>query len=170
MTTTTQFGTIKAAKDYLVGRIIAEADREDVLLSKVEREMLYFTEDGGLSKHLEQVNEQFEREYDGDEYESKIGLLVRNLQARNSREEQEMWDDAVLKLCEGDHYLIVLIDGGTARQNSIFTIPKGLHRWLPSLDSPERRPPGDLVRLVLAAFVAFIVGLVFIAFKVLIHR
>ena len=69
MDSITQFKTIKAAKDYLAGRIIAEAERLCVPLSDIERKMLYFTEDGGLSARMARVNEAFEREYDDDEYE-----------------------------------------------------------------------------------------------------
>ncbi len=153
MSTTIQFGTIKAAKDYLVGRIVAEAEVQRVPLSKVEREMLNFTEDGGLSKHMEKVNEEFEREYDDDKYKTKIGSLVRGLESHNTQEEQEMWDDAVLKLCEGDHYLLVLIDAGAPAKTSAFFVPKGLCRWLPNFDDKSRRPPGDRGRLLVAAVV-----------------
>jgi len=38
-----RFETERAAKKYLIERIIAEAKREGVPLTKVERKMLYFT-------------------------------------------------------------------------------------------------------------------------------
>jgi len=159
MSTTTQFASIKAAKDYLVGRIVAEAELQGVALSKIEREMLYFTEGGGLSKHMEQVNEQFEREYDNDKYEAKIGSLVRSLESHCSQEEQERWDDAVLKLCEGDHYLLVLIDASAPPKTFMLSTPKGLQRWLPSLDSTSPRPRGDRLRLILVALIVVFVGI-----------
>jgi hypothetical protein len=84
----TQFGTIKSAKDYLVGRIVAEAERQGAALSKVEREMLYFSQDGVISKHMEEVNEEFERDYDEDEYEQKIAALVRCLESDSTAEPQ----------------------------------------------------------------------------------
>ncbi len=138
MSTTIKFETIEAAKDYLAERIIAEAVRQDVALSSVEREMLYFTED--FSKPMEEVNEAFDREYDSDEYEAKIGSLVRSLESRNTPEEQEKWDEAVLKLSEGDHYLPVLINGAAPSQTFQSFLPKSLQRWLPALDRTQPRP------------------------------
>lgn len=151
----TQFATIKSAKDYLVGRIVAEAERQGAALSTVEREMLYFAQDGVISKHMEKVNEEFERDYDEDEYEHKIASLVRCLESDSTAEQQEMWDDAILKLCEGDHYLLVLSDGAAPPKPPVIPIPSGLRAWLPELKPKRKRPSGDRLKLVLAALVVF---------------
>ena len=111
----TKFNSIRAAKDYLAGQIVDEAKRQGVPLSEVERKMLYFTEDGGLSPAMAAVSEEFDRDYDQDEFEEKIGGLVQRLLARPvATAEQEAWDDAAIKLCDGDNYLTVLINGGRA--------------------------------------------------------
>lgn len=170
MGTAIQFGTIKAAKDYLVQRIVAEAERQGVPLSKLEREMLYFTEDGGISKHMQEVNEEFEREYDDREYEDKIAGLVRSIQSLNTPEEQQKWDEAVLKLCEGDHYLLVLIDGAAPPQHSRFSLPKSIQPWLPALDWTKPRPAGDFRRLFLIAFVWLLVLIVAVMLAVIFKR
>jgi hypothetical protein len=163
---TIQFASIKAAKDYLVERIAAEADRQAVPLSKLEREMLYFTEDGGLSRQMEEVNEAFERGYDNDAYEAKIAGLAQTIQSNNTSQEQERWNHAVLKLREGDHYLLVLIDAAAPRIR-LFSVPKSLQPWLPALEPPKQRPPSDLLRLVVAAVIG---GLILMALEALIHR
>ena len=121
--------------------------------------MLYFTEDDGLSRRMEKVSEEFDRECDEEEYEAKIGSLVRSLESHLSPQEKELWDDAVLKLCEGDHYLLVLIDAGAPPKAPPkappFPIFKVLLPWLPDMGEVRRRPAGDKSRLLLVALVIF---------------
>jgi hypothetical protein len=110
-----EFETERQAKEYLIGRIVAEARREQVPLSEVERKMLYFTESGSTLPNILEVNAEFERDYDNDEYEQKIAGLVREIEKQNKTatgDEQSKWDDAIVKVSEGDHYLLVLIDLG----------------------------------------------------------
>ena len=150
------FQTERQAKEYLVERIVAEARREQVPLSEVERKMLYFTESGWTLPNILEVNAEFERDYDNDEYEQKIAGLVREIEKQNqtaSGDEQSRWDEAVVKLSEGDHYLLVLIDLGRSS-------PAGpLSKWLPAgsfYGTGRVRPQGDLLRLIVVAFaVAF---------------
>jgi hypothetical protein len=149
-----RFETIEAAKDYLVEKIVAEAARQSVALSNVEREMLYFTED--FSEPMEAANEAFDREYDTDEYEAKIGSIVRSIESRNTPEEQDKWDEAVVKLSEGDHYLPVLINGAAPRPAFPSFLPKCLQRWLPALDRAQPPPPGDRLRLIVVGFIIFV--------------
>jgi hypothetical protein len=141
----TKFRTEREAKEYLAGRIVEEAKYEGTPLTEVERKMLYFTETGWTLPDMMAVNKEFERDYDEDGYEQKIGGLAAKIQDR---------DDAVLKLSEGDHYLLILIN--TTPQNSDRGSPlwNRLRPWLPSLDSRARRDPHDAVRLVVVS-VAF---------------
>ena len=53
------FKTIRAAKDYLAKRITDQATLEGATLTEVERKMLYFTEDGGLTLAMATVSEEF---------------------------------------------------------------------------------------------------------------
>lgn len=153
--------TEREAKEYLAGRIVAEAKHEGSPLTDVERKMLYFTESGWTPPGMMKVGEAFDREYDQDEYERKIGGLVSKIQARDAAEngqEQAAWDEAVLKLCEGDHYLLVLIDSAARGVGSLRW--NRLRLWLPS-SSSARRPPGDFMRLfvfsLLVSFVSFLI-------------
>jgi hypothetical protein len=143
----TEFRTEREAKEYLAGRIVEEARREGTPLTEVERKMLYFTESGWTLPDMMSVNEQFERDYVPDDYEQKIGKLAANIQARDaaeSEQDQTAWDDAVVKLSDGDHYLLVLI-------NSAPSTAAPVSPWLPVLSGPAPRPPGDIVRLILTA-------------------
>jgi hypothetical protein len=145
----TQFHSQKQAKEYIVDRIVAEAEREGVPLSEIERKMLYFSETDWAPPGMLDVNAEFERDYDDTAYEQKIAGLVRNLEARATREEQERWGDALIKLSEGDHYLQVLIDYDSILPGSEHPGSSKLALWLPATDAPMKRPPGDLRRLIL---------------------
>lgn len=139
---TNQFRTIRAAVEYLVGRIVAEAEREGISLTDVERKMLYLSETDWTLPGIMDVNAEFERDYDDASYEEKIAGVVRNLLERATPEEQQTWDDAVLKLCDGDHYLLVLIDaaGPAGRAGDL----RGkIGAWLPSANGSGRRPRDD---------------------------
>src|SRR5208283_1269599 len=70
------FHTGREAKEFLVTKIVEEAQRQNVPLSEVERKMLYFTESGWTLPDIMQVSEDFDREYDQANYEKKIAKLV----------------------------------------------------------------------------------------------
>jgi hypothetical protein len=142
------FGSTREALEYLVGRIVAEAQREGVALSEVERQMLYFSETGWTLPNILEVNKEFERLYDDNEYEAKIGALIQSFLRRAQAEDEEvceLWTKAVEKLREGDYYLLVMIDLDPQSRGS-------KNRWLPILsDSRLRRGSGDRLRLWLTA-------------------
>jgi len=104
-----RFRTIRESKEYLAGKIAAEAEREGTPLTEVERKMLYFTEIGWTLPDMKAISLQFDRDYEQGEYEQKIGALVGKIQAREESY-QASWDQAVDKLSRGDHYLLFLID------------------------------------------------------------
>lgn len=143
-------GTVREAKDYLAGRIEAEAKREGNPLTEVERKMLYFSETDWTLPGMLEINAEFEREYDGSEYERRIAGLIRNIEARHAEDEQEMntWEQAVEKLSEGDNYLSIML-------NPSFT-PEG----------ESLRPPHDRLKLWLTAF-AVVFG--FLGFMMLLN-
>ena len=143
-----RFESEREAKEYLVGRIVDQAKREGTPLTEVERKMLYFSESGWTLPDMMQVNAEFERDCDNDEYERKIAGLAQRIEQNDKAEagpDQAAWGEAVEKLSEGDHYLLVLIDprlvsvGGTTR------------------------PPGDLLRLILTGLACSIGMLILMA-------
>jgi hypothetical protein len=155
-----KFQSIREAKDYLAGEIVEEAQREGIALSEVERKMLYFSETGWTLPEMDEVSVEFDRDYKQDEYEAKIGSLVRGIQAREDAEgeaKREDWDDAVLKLCEGDHYLLTLIDGAASPTDSLSSLLDRLEPWVPDLNAPLKWPLGNLKRLILTAIVVIFV-------------
>ena len=168
-----EFRTIRETKDYLADKIVDEAKREGIPLSEIERKMLYFTETGWTLPDMMKVSEEFDRDYDQNEYEQKIGGLVSSIEARgDARGQQEIedWDEAVLKLSDEDHYLLILIDAAAKTRRELPSFLRVLEPWIPSLDSSGPRPPKDLARLFLVGFGFTIVLLFALDLAALISR
>lgn len=129
-----RFPTVRAAEEYLIGRILAQADRDRVPLSDIERKMLYFSETGWTLPDMMAVNRKFDDKYDQDEYESKIAQIIQRIKDQpDMNTGDNNWGAAVNRLRDEDHYLLVLIEGASR--------------------SPAKRPPGDIVRAIVAATV-----------------
>jgi len=114
------FVTTRDAKEFLVSRIITEAQREGVPLSETERKMLYFSETAWTLPDIAEVSDAFDRDYDQARYEEKIGSLVRNLRAdsrKNNPNDYDAWTQAVRKIQREDHYLLVLISASGSKSS-----------------------------------------------------
>ena len=113
-----KFANARDAKEFLIGSIIAESQREGVPLSEVERKMLYFSETAWTLPDIAEVNDIFDRDYNQADYEQKIGKLIRNLHAHartNNREHFDDWTEAVRIVRREDHYLLALIDAAESK-------------------------------------------------------
>lgn len=89
----------KEAKDFLVQRVAEQAVLECVLLTDIEKRMMYFT------------NDELESQYETWEYEVKISRLLHHSYRRLREEDTEgesNWRQAIGTLRRGDHYLLVL--------------------------------------------------------------
>jgi len=106
------FHSGREAKEFLISRIVAEAQRENIPLSEVERKMLYFTESGWTLPDMTAVYEDFDRDYSQHKYEKKIAKLIRKAAKhdyKESREEYDAWWSAIRFLQREDHYISVMI-------------------------------------------------------------
>src|SRR5579863_6962808 len=106
------FLSAREAKEFLVSRIVEQAQHEEAPLSDIERKMLYFSETDYPLANISAVSEEFDRTCDQDEYEKKIAHLVRRaykraLQKRDG--EYEKWWSAIRLLSKQDHYIVVMI-------------------------------------------------------------
>ena len=120
------FRSPREAKEFVISRIVDEAQRENAPLSEAERRMLYFSEQHDTFRSKE-VSGDFDGVHDQNEYEEKIAHLIRNTDRRarkEAREVYDIWVSAIGLIRTQDHYLGVMIDRA------------GL------------RPPGDLLKLV----------------------
>lgn len=108
------FRTIREAKDFLACSIAGQAELDGNPLTEIERKMLYFTETGWTLPDMKEVSAEFDRKYDQEEYERRIGELINQIQLRladQGQQDRERWDAALNKLSQGDHYLSVLANG-----------------------------------------------------------
>ncbi|SRR5258708_8501376 len=102
-----------AAKEFLISRVVQEAELTHMTLSETERKMLYFTEAHPSLSDILEVNAQFEREYDADQYEHKIANLLKSARARDRQAfsgREDEWRDALEALKKEDHYILVMVD------------------------------------------------------------
>src|SRR5205823_8710606 len=86
------------AKEFLISKIMADAQRQNIPLSEIERKMLYFTESGWTLPDITQVYQEFDREYDQDAYEEKIAGIIAKTYKRilkGSRDEYDEWWAAI---------------------------------------------------------------------------
>jgi hypothetical protein len=114
------FSSGREAKEYLIAQIVLEAEREGMPLSETERKMMHFTETAWTLPDIWEVNEVFERDYDQQTYEGKIGKLARKARARGAAaNELETWKEAVRALKREDHYLLVLLAAPTGSSDSL---------------------------------------------------
>jgi hypothetical protein len=112
------FHSGREAKEFLISELVAEAHRENVPLSEIERKMLYFTESGWTLPDIMKVSEDFDREYDQDKYEQKIAKLVTKADRRirkGSGDEYDRWWAAIRFLQREDHYIMVMIQSAGLR-------------------------------------------------------
>jgi hypothetical protein len=107
----TRFHSAREAKEFLVSRIVEEAQRDNVVLTETERKMLYFSETSWTPRDTNSVSEEFDRSYDQAQYEKKIARLVRSAyrHARQGRDEYDSWWAAIRFLGRQDHYILVMI-------------------------------------------------------------
>lgn len=101
------------AKEYLIAEIVREAQLENVMLSEVERKMLYFTEQVESLPDIYDVAAKFDDECNATEYEAKIKALSKNAGKRVAEESPdgaERWKNAVRDLSKEDHYLLMMVE------------------------------------------------------------
>ena len=117
------------AKQFLISRVIEEADLEHVNLSDVEKKMLYFTEAHPTLPNIYEINAEFERNYDTDKYEAKIARLLKNARdhdGKNSPTREQEWKDALRVLRKEDHYILVMV--GQAFSGGFSELSGNAHR------------------------------------------
>jgi len=106
------FHSTREAKEYLISRIVEEAQREGIVLSATERKMLYFSETAWTLPDMDTVSDEFDSAYNQRDYETKIARLIRKVGKRvrkDSPAEYDNWLRAIRRLESEDHYLLVMI-------------------------------------------------------------
>jgi hypothetical protein len=92
------------AKEFLVGKLVAQAERNSVPLSDAERKMMYYSVE--TPSVADAVADQFEEDR-REEYEEKIASLARDAVNCDDPDRADCIN-AYRELSKGDHYLTVL--------------------------------------------------------------
>ncbi len=97
------------AKEFLISKVLRQADEDGVLLSDLERRMLNFCEGSASTEDIEAA-EKFGSEYDNDIYEAKIAQLLRKAYQRDAKlGQQNQWQHAIKALRNEDWYIVVML-------------------------------------------------------------
>ena len=157
--------SVAEAKQFLVDRIAAEAEREGAPLNEIESAMLAFSEVGASEKELEWAR-TFERDFDDKEYESRMARMARTVYDRDvATGRKTEWDEALDELASEDFYLMVVLEqAGIVKTTSHLRLPdwRLLVGFVPALvcvalaaavafaPLSARIMPNDTLRLVVA--------------------
>jgi hypothetical protein len=104
---------VREAKDFLVQQTAEQAALENVPLSDLEKRMMYFTETGECPEDPLALNEEFEKEYNTDEYETKVKKLLADAHRRLKGERSPAvaeWEESLKVLDQTDDYILILCD------------------------------------------------------------
>ena len=103
----------RQAKDFLAQQTAEQALLDNVPFSDLERRMMYFTEsDPASCANPLELNDEFEKQYETEEYEAKVSQLLRHAYKRLKHENPEAlrnWNEAIGTLRKGDHYILILL-------------------------------------------------------------
>ena len=113
------------AKAFFVDKVIQQAEREGMPLSKAQRYMLSWSEtdpsfvvDMGLS-------EQCEAEIPQPDYEKKIQGLIERMYKRDietNKDLKETYKEAYKTLKQGDHFILIMIGNAIGSKLSWFRL------------------------------------------------
>jgi hypothetical protein len=139
-----EFGSVREAKQFVISRIVEEAQQEGTPLSEPERKLLYESAVLEPARNLAEASEDFDTPSRQDQYERRIAGLIRSFDRRARKERSDewvIWWDAIQLLKKHDNYVVVMID--RARLS----------------------PPGDFLRLWATglAIVSLILVVIFLA-------
>jgi hypothetical protein len=113
------FETQTAAKQFLVARVIEQAERDGVILSKAERHLLSWSESDPDFVPDPRLVDAHDAETPEAEFETKVAGLIRRAYDRDRAENGEArsrYRAARSKLEEGDHYILVMLDQALGRK------------------------------------------------------
>jgi len=106
------FGSESEAKRFFVQKVVGQAEREGITLSKAERHMLNWSESDPAFEPDAQLEAALEDKMSDDECEAKISGLFKRAYDQDVAEDKyakAQYRDAYSKLNEGDHYILVMI-------------------------------------------------------------
>jgi len=116
------FDTPNDAKEFFILKIIEQAERDNISLSDLEKKMLEFTSERE-SEYLD-MNKEFEKQYDTEEYERKIISILKKVykwdirmqKNKKTKSIQKSYKNAFEVLSREDHYILIMIELALGRK------------------------------------------------------
>ena len=162
---------MKSSKQFVIDRILDQAKLDGVPLTDIETRMLGFTEATASATDLEAAK-VFERDFDDEEYETKIARLIRRAYERDKKDDNlESWNRALARIAGGDLYLHVMLERAGIEQNTLSALFSDWRFLVYGLLPPALCVAGAIVialspfgaRLIRSDTVRFLVALVLLA-------
>jgi hypothetical protein len=101
---------VARAKDFIVDRIVDQAERENAPLTEVEIRILGFAEPSASTGNKE-VGAVFGHDFDDEAYEAKIAQLAKNVYERDLESGLKPdWDGHLDEIANEDMYLLVMLE------------------------------------------------------------
>jgi hypothetical protein len=115
-----------SAKQFFISKVVNQAEREGINLSKAEKYQLAWSESDPSFVMDYKLNEQFEKEMTQEEFEKKIQALIKNAYETDISKDKDMketYRTAYKSLKQGDHFILIMINdaiGSKLRKWSFF--------------------------------------------------
>lgn len=113
------------AKTFFVNKVIEQAEREGVPLSKAQRYMLSWSEtDPSFVVDME-LSEQCEAEIPQPDYEKKVKGLIERMYKRDIETNKDLkatYKEAYKTLKQGDHFILIMIGDAIGSKLSWFRL------------------------------------------------
>jgi hypothetical protein len=111
-------GSHKEAKEYFIQKVLDQAVRENIQLSRAEKYMLQWSEKDP-NFHVDQsLIAEFDKEITPEEYETKIAKLIIHAYKKDIKltgTAKENYRQAYQALKERDNYLFIMVDKAVGR-------------------------------------------------------
>ncbi len=113
------------AKAFFVDKVIQQAEREGVPLSKAQRYMLSWSETDASFVMDMGLNDQFEAEITQPDYEKKIQGLIERMYKKDIETNKDLkatYKEAYKTLKQGDHFILIMIGNAIGSKLSWFQL------------------------------------------------
>jgi hypothetical protein len=134
------------SKTFFIKKVVEQAEKEDVILTDTEKEMLDWEDlDPRYPDYWNvELGERFDKEVDKKAYEAKIAILIEHAyqhDIHSDKAAKEQYRNAYLSVRKGNTYISLLVEKGIA---------KYITRWrdLLGLTYSRKQPNESLQRMV----------------------
>jgi hypothetical protein len=118
---------MKSSKQFLIDRILHQANLDGVQLTEIETRMLGFNEATASAADLE-ASKVFDRDFDDAEYETKIAKLIRRAYERDKLDGNlESWSHALAQIASRDLYLHVMLERAGIEKDALSALFSDWH-------------------------------------------